>query len=71
MTASSVALKTVEAARPRTLARVRRCRPTSPFGDRLNIAPQSGGQSLSRLRALLDLASKRGVGARKDEAFGS
>jgi hypothetical protein len=40
------------------------CQNSSPFGDGLNIAPKPDGQSLIRLRALLNLASKRGVGAR-------
>src|SRR5208337_4439670 len=64
MSASSVALNTVETGRLiRTLARVRRRGPTSPFGDCLKIEPKPGGQSLIRLRAFLNFASKRGVGA--------
>ena len=62
MSASSVALNTVETGLG-PLRAVRRRGPTSPFGDCLKIEPKPGGQSLIRLQAFLNFASKRGVGA--------
>ena len=55
MSASSVALNTVETG-PGPLR-------ASDVVVRLKIEPKPGGQSLIRLRAFLNFASKRGIGA--------